>query len=439
MKNIYKISLAFLALILIMGSCQKKEFVQINPNAKIEAQLSSQNLILSENTADQNVLEVSWNEPDFGFDAAPTYTVLLDVEGGDFSQAVEFPVGIEMQKTFTGNELNNKLLALGLQAGTAQNVIFKVRAKLGTSETFYSNILTLTVTPYATILDLSTTWGIVGSATPGGWGDPNIPDLPFYQTDNPNIIIAYVTLRDGEIKFRENNDWTNNLGDNGLDNSLDPNGANIPVNAGTYKVTIDWSSNTYTIEAYSWGIVGSATPNGWNGPDIKLTYNPYNDDWKAAVTLNAGEIKFRLNNDWAINYGDTGADGTLELGGDNIVVNAGHYIVTFNPKKMTYSIDTADLWGLVGDATPNGWNGPDIKFLPDFGLNPGKFYLNGVTLNNGEIKIRQNDDWGVNYGDNGNDGTLDLNGTNIPVNAGTYNIVLDFSVNPPTIQMYAWQ
>jgi len=439
MKNLYKISFWLLTLLVITTGCQKKEFIQMNSDAKIEASLSSQSLVLTENTADQNVLEITWQKPDIGFNAAPVYQVLLDVAGGDFSQAQVFSAGTELSKVLTGSELNNKLLSLGVSAGTPTDVVFKVRGQLGTKTYIYSDPLPLTVTAYATILDLSTEWGVVGSATPGGWGNPNIPDLPFYQTDNPNIIVAYVTLRDGEIKFRKNNDWTENYGDDGLDGSLDANGANIPVTAGTYKITIDWSSNTYSIEPYSWGIVGDATPNGWNGPDIQLTYNPYNNDWKAAVTLNTGSIKFRLNNDWTVNYGDNGADGTLEAGGDNIAVTAGNYIVTFDPVNMTYSIDAADLWGLVGDATPNGWNGPDAKFLPDFGLHPGRFYLNGITLDNGEVKIRQNDDWGVNYGDDGNDGTLEPGGANIPVTAGTYNIVLDFSVSPPTIAMYAWQ
>jgi hypothetical protein len=328
---------------------------------------------------------------------------------------------------------------MGVQGGVPTEILVKVQAELSNEKSVYSEAMPLTVTAYTTILDLSTEWGVVGSATPGGWGSPDIPDLPFYKTDNPDVIVAYVTLRNGEIKFRKDNAWTVNYGDDGLDGILDQSGANIPVTAGTYKITIDWSNNSYTIEPYNWGIVGDATPNGWNGPDLQLTYNPYNDDWKAAVTLTAGQIKFRLNNDWAVNYGDTGADGTLEAGGDNITVAAGNYIVTFDPKHMTYSIDANDLWGLVGSATPNGWNGPDTKFLPDFGLNPGKFYLNGITLTNGEIKIRQNDDWAVNYGDDGNDGTLEPGGANIPVTAGTYNIVLDFSVSPPTIAMYAWQ
>ncbi len=34
-----------------------------------------------------------------------------------------------------------------------------------------------------------------------------------------------------------------------------------------------------------------------------------------------------------------------------------------------------DVWGLVGSATPNGWNGPDQKFIPDFGVNEGYYYF----------------------------------------------------------------
>ena len=436
MKRIYKFSILLFGLFLVLGSCQKKEFIQINPNAKVAAQLSTQTLVLDKDHPESDALEVSWQKPNVGFDAAPTYSVQIDLPGNNFANAQEFSAGTDMSKVLKTGELNNKLLALGLTGGVAADVAVRVKAKLSDYKMVYSAPMSLNVTPYATILDLSTNWGIVGSATPNAW---NGPDLPFYQTDTPNIYVAYVTLRDGEIKFRQDNSWTVNYGDDGLDGSLDASGANIPVTAGTYKIVIDLTAMTYTMEAYSWGIVGDATPNGWNGPDVQLHYNPYNDDWKAAVTLTAGDIKFRLNNDWGINYGDTGADGTLEPSGDNITVTAGNYIVTFDPKRGTYSLDASDLWGLVGDATPTGWNGPDLKFLPDFGLNPGKFYLNAVTLTTGEIKIRQNDAWTVNYGDDGNDGTLELNGANIPVTAGMYNIELDFSVNPPTINIMAWQ
>ena len=97
--------------------------------------------------------------------------------------------------------------------------------------------------------------------------------------------ITDVTLRDGEIKFRNNNDWSENWGDDGNDGTLDPYGANIAVTAGTYKIEANFSSMTYTMEEYSWGIVGSATPNQWNGPDMMFHYNSFQDDWRTVVTL----------------------------------------------------------------------------------------------------------------------------------------------------------
>ena len=39
-----------------------------------------------------------------------------------------------------------------------------------------------------------------------------------------------------------------NLGDNGADGTLEVDGANIAVTAGTYDITFDSNSNTYVIE-----------------------------------------------------------------------------------------------------------------------------------------------------------------------------------------------
>jgi len=439
MKKIFNISIFLLGFLIIFNSCEKKDFPTLNPKANTTITLSDNNIVLTDATAANDALTVSWTKPDFGFEAAASYSLLIDLSGGDFSAAQIISVGNVLEKTFTEGELNGKLLSLGVRPGIATDVDIMVQTKLSNSTILDSEPVTLTVTAYSSILDLSTDWGIVGSATPGAWGTPDIPDLPFYQTSTPGMLVAYVTLRSGEIKFRQNNSWTVNLGDDGADGTLEPNGANISVSAGTYKIDFDVTHSTYTITPYSWGIVGDATANGWNGPDIMLQYNPYNNDWKAAVTLAAGEIKFRFNNDWTTNYGDTGADGTLETGGDNIAVTAGNYIVTFDLENLTYQLEAVDLWGLVGDATPNGWTGPDTKFIPDFGLNEDTYYINGITLTAGDIKIRKNDDWAENYGDTGNDGTLESGGDNIPVTAGTYNIKIVISASTQTINIYPWQ
>lgn len=87
-----------------------------------------------------------------------------------------------------------------------------------------------------------------------------------------------------------------------------------------------------------WGLVGSSTTNGWNGPDMEM-YETSTNVYALYANLVTGEIKFRYDEDWGNNYGDTGADGTVDAGGDNITIpSAGTYLVTLNLNDNTYTI-----------------------------------------------------------------------------------------------------
>ena len=443
MKNIIFKTLFFFGFLVFLGACQEKELIELNPEANATVTLSTATAVLLEDNAAANAVTLTWTEPEFGFDAAATYTILIDYANGNFTTPQTIPVGTLLSKTLLVSELNGKLLSLGLTPGTATPISFKIETKLSNYKKLYSAKANMTITAYSTLLNLSTNWGVVGSATPGSWGStPTTPikDIPFWTTSTAGVYVAYGTVRTGQIKFRTNNAWTLNYGGPGMSGTLVANGDNIDITAGTYKFTVNTNTLSYTIVPFSWGILGSGALNGWGAPDAKLYYNSYADDWRAVVTLLDGEIKFRFNEDWAINYG--GSNGVLSLGGGNIPVTAGHYLVIFNPVTLTYSLEAMNVWGLVGDGTPTGWGTlPDNKFIPDFGINEGTFYLNGIDLTaGGFIKVRQNDAWGVNYGDTGNNGTLELNGDNIPVPAaGTYNVVINMAATPPTIGIHPYQ
>ena len=100
---------------------------------------------------------------------------------------------------------------------------------------------------------------------------------------------------------------------------------------------------------------------------------------------------------------------------------------------LNSSLGSQSDWGLVGSATPNGWNGPDLEM---FQTGAQEFSIYAV-LDSGELKFRFNEDWGNNYGDNGNDGTLESGGANIPVSAGTYFIVMDLSTGTYSISPFS--
>lgn len=88
----------------------------------------------------------------------------------------------------------------------------------------------------------------------------------------------------------------------------------------------------------NWGIVGTATPNGWDGPDIPLTYDAIANKWSAVVSLTNGEIKFRNDNNWIVNYGDNEPDGILDRNGANIAIAEGYYLITCDFSALTYAI-----------------------------------------------------------------------------------------------------
>jgi hypothetical protein len=397
---------------------------------------SGTSVVLSDATPDDIAITVEWEDPDFNTSttqATITYNIESALSGTDFASIETVGSTVDMLNlAITHADLNDAALVAGIEPEEMGSIDLRIKATIATASgdlIRYSESIALTVTPYSTSLGLSS-WGVIGSGY-NDWGNAG-PDGVFYTTDQPNIIVTYVSLIDGAIKFRENNDWGNNLGDNGGDGTLEPGGADINVSAGTYRITINLGDNTYTLEQYSLGIVGSGY-NDWGnaGPDAKFYYDYTTNSFKVGVQLVDGAIKFRLNNDWGTNYG--GTNGSLSLNGADINVTGGYYLVTVDLNNNTYSLQPDSVIGIVGSGY-NDWGnaGPDFSLTQ---VNPNIWYGDIVTLVDGAIKFRVNNDWGTNYG--GTDGVLSLNGADINVAAGLYRVRLDF--NESTYELYKIQ
>lgn len=437
MKTYINKILILLTLTVMFSGCSDDEMVVINSDFNTTVSLDNDNIILEEANKDVHALKVKWTAPDFGYDAAAEYQILFDLASGDFSNPETVPGGAAFEKDFTVANLNKILINLGAEPGVATAFTVKVDIILSKQYGKASEATDFTATAYSSVLDLTTPWGVVGSATPNGWGDG--PDTPFYKSGEAGIYVAYIDLIVGEWKIRKDNDWGLNYGSNDNDGTLQQDGGNIPAaTAGSYKITFDENNLTYTIEKYSWGLVGDATPNGWDGPDVPLIYDSCSDTWRAVVKMGDGKWKIRQNNDWGLNYGSDAGDGNLQQNGADIAVTTGYYQVIVDFNNLSYSIEKTSVYGVVGSGY-NDWGaaGPDFAFTPDY-CNEGLYYANGVTLLDGFIKFRVNNDWAVNYGDDGVDGILELNAADIPSTAGVYDIMLDFSnPNVPTYTLTA--
>ena len=141
---------------------------------------------------------------------------------------------------------------------------------------------------------------------------------------------GFMYLNQNGFKFCTQPEWKGtNYGAN-FDTAKDAANITMTEEASYYKVDVDLESKSYVLTPITTiGIIGSASPKGWDS-DVDMTYVPYNAEtkelgyWEAKdITLASGEIKFRANDDWAINWG--GDVNALIQGGDNISVDAGTY------------------------------------------------------------------------------------------------------------------
>jgi len=88
-------------------------------------------------------------------------------------------------------------------------------------------------------------------------------------------------------------------------------------------------------------MIGDAT-GSWDN-ETALTYDATSGTWTITKDLSVGELKFRANGSYDINFGDnTPADGKLKYGGSNIkVTEAGTYKITLNlstPGNYAYTL-----------------------------------------------------------------------------------------------------
>lgn len=282
---------------------------------------------------------------------------------------------------------------------------------------------------FTTLADILT-WNIPGDYVEASypnsglanWSPDKSPQV-ISTVANPDKLEGYVYMANAnnEWKFATQPNWDGpNYGTGGSGN-LDASGGNISSPKGYYKLNADATALTYSAVATVWGVIGSASPMGWDD-ETALTYDPASKTWKGVVHLTEAEFKFRANHNWDYNYGSDAADGKLTAGGGNIPVTV-ESDYTFeldlsHPNAYTY---TANRWGLIGDATPGGWD-TDTNLTWNAA---NKVYTVTVDLvSPGSFKFRANDGWDVNYG--GNLGNLTPGGDNIAVeSAGNYTITFD--------------
>lgn len=351
----------FILVILLLASCKKTgEQFDLQPGQFPATSLTATrtDFSLSPSTDNDTAVSFRWNAADFKGQPVISYTLQLDTPDDTaayhWATAKSFPVPAQtLAYGFIGKDLNNLLNAMGLEPGMANPLVVRIRADVnqynGASSTIvpvYSNAVTLQVTPYGLSLYV-----------PGeyqNW-DPASALKLAPVAGRAGLYEGYVNMPGSGIKyFKYTNapDWDHtNYGDGGNGTfSTDglAGGLSVP-DGGYYYLTADLNTNKWTATPTSWGIIGDATPGGWD-TDTPLTYDVTGKVWTVTADMvSNGSFKFRANNAWAIDFGIDNS-GTL-LYADNpflgydptlnnlSVTESGNYTITLDlhdPGHYTY-------------------------------------------------------------------------------------------------------
>ena len=167
-----------------------------------------------------------------------------------------------------------------------------------------------------------------------GWNQIDI-----LNSDDGVHFTGYMYLNQNGFKFCTQPNWDGtNYG--GAFFGQESDNIMMTQEAGFYQVDVDLSAKTYTLTPFTIGIIGNATPKGWDG-DTDMTYNPEERCWELKdVELTDGEMKFRSNHSWDDpnpNWGGT-LDALIQKGDNIKVAEAGTYDIKL---KVNWAEGTA--------------------------------------------------------------------------------------------------
>tara|TARA_R100000935_G_scaffold58471_1_gene95736 strand:- start:389 stop:1519 length:1131 start_codon:yes stop_codon:yes gene_type:complete len=369
-----KLSILLFALVAFTGlnSCTSDDDVvfiaQPDPEGISFVNSFNANYVLTAATATNIAERFVWNTVDFDVPTNITYALYGSTDAL-FENADLLGTTGENNLAVTVRQLINLAEDAGLDndpntdAPNMGTLYFQVQAYAGSdggnglSETSEVKSITVVLPETGEEEEVLKNFFMVGDATAAGW-NPNNNNTPLFR-DGTNSDVYHFTGRfaggagvEGFKLLEVLNVWDSQWGikDGNLTSreilGSDPGAFPVAADA-YYTFTMDIDAMTYTFVPYAAsgattyatiGIIGDSTPDGWDA-DQDMTKSEFDPHiwFIKGIELNDGEMKFRADNDWAVNWGgNTAMSGLATPDGPNVPVSGGTYDIWFNDLTGRY-------------------------------------------------------------------------------------------------------
>ena len=354
MKKIFYIFFPVSAIAFLFSACKKDEVKTILHTGIPPSLTASQpSLVLTSATAADTVEVFSWTPSKYGYSAAVAYALQIARTGTNFAAPKEISMGNATTLKYSGADFNQVALILGLAPGSEGELDVRIKSALSDSLIIYSNTVLVKLTPYFVIINYPSLW-VPGEYQSTQWDPASAAKISSKAANG--IYEGYINFPAGALNFKltSDPDWnhsiygwaSSSITSTGVEGTFNTTGGNlfVPVE-GYYVLKANTNTNVWSAKKTTWGIIGDAPTlsNNWSN-DVPMTYDVTNKIWTITTTFIAGAFKFRANGDWSDgtnNFGDDGADLSLDYNGANITIPAGTHTVTLDlhaPGNYTYSI-----------------------------------------------------------------------------------------------------
>jgi hypothetical protein len=271
-------------------------------------------VVTADNLAEN--LDFTWSAAEFPITVTISYDVQIDLSGGDFTAPTSLGTASATTLSVSYGDLNNTLIGTMSQVvNEAISLQVRVVASATGQDAIVSDPVAFTITTFeAEVVPTFANIWVAGAFQ--GWDNTNFISLTS-PSDN-SVYEGYLFFPEGQLEFKlyqNQNDWGEDSW--GTDTN---DGVMLVANcacsnfqapaAGMYWVEIDITNLSYKLVPVSWGIIGDATPTGWDS-DTDLVYNTETQALEITLDLvTAGSYKFRANDDWKQVFG-VNSDGVL--------------------------------------------------------------------------------------------------------------------------------
>jgi hypothetical protein len=325
MKKIL-IYITVIGLIGLLSSCEKDGSNVVMLASPVVPTIKTMPDLTLTRTKANDILKFVGTPVDPGFQASVNYYLEACATGNNFAKVISIVSGIQDTALKISVSDLNGILLKSFPADQASSVDFRIRSVLvadagtGVKPLMYNSPtktaqVTLYGLPRLDLIGSGKDQKIESSAGDGKYSG-------FVKLD----VAKPFTLKDPDA-------GTIYGGAGGV---LSVNGPAIAAPAtGYHQLTVDTKALTYKMEPYMIAMIGnSIPPNGWDGPDTDMDYDPATGTWYITIDMVPGFCKFRRNDGWSWNMGlaDSGVPGELKQGGvgnDIPITEPGSYTFVF--------------------------------------------------------------------------------------------------------------